>query len=140
MEQVEKFIEKYGPTMTATYTGLKRAPWGDVQDAWKCVLRVGGRRMQVTFYMGSGHAGRPPKIEDVLESLALDAALLEQSGGSIEHFTAETGGLEDPEDPSVIRDFKRTTRQTGKLADLLGEEGYRLLVFGEEPVEDETDG
>jgi hypothetical protein len=56
--------------------------WDAAASHWQCVLyRVGAgnrERIVVTFSMGSAHKG-PPKLEDVLASLLMDAQSADES-------------------------------------------------------------
>ena len=125
---IHEFIGANGITMTASYIGWKsdRQGWG--HDAWRCTLRMAGRRMQVAFNMGTGHEGREPDLPMVLDSLTSDAAMLENAQWDIDSFTAEL--MMEPYGEGR-RIFNATVRQTESLQRLLGHDAelYEQLLW-----------
>jgi len=80
MTTFAQFAELHGLTMTTTYQGRHftgepalHAPKGWEFDQWVCTIRQGKKSMRVTYKLGTGHAGNPPKLHDVLYALASDA-------------------------------------------------------------------
>lgn len=62
-------------TLSTTYKGChwdKDENWA--YDKWVCVLRLNGRRMQVTFRQGTGFNGADPELPDLFHSLLADAS------------------------------------------------------------------
>lgn len=92
---LEEFIEANGITMSTKYVGTRTDDTGWHHYVWRCILRMEGDRMQVTFKMGMAHKGNPPGLDDVLDSLGLDAALIENSQWNINQFVAEIGDAPD---------------------------------------------
>lgn len=85
-------------------------------DAWKVrIINPRGNRYTTKYYMGYGHKGAEPKVEDVLSSLISDAECVEDR--SLEEF-AEDLGFEI----NSIRDAKRvekTYKKCLKIAERL---------------------
>ena len=61
-------------------------------DHWTVYLNVGGRRMNFAYSMGSGHNGKEPDLEGVLECLASDVSC---SQGTFKEFCSDLGYNED---------------------------------------------
>ena len=129
---IGQFIEANGITMTCKYLGFRKDESGWAHYAWRCVLRMAGRRMQVTFTMGTAYKGTRPEVEDVLDSVASDAAMLEGSGWNLIDFLAETGI--DTEDGGERRIFFKVVQQTESLQRLLGHDAqlYKTLLWDTE--------
>ena len=124
MMTLKEFIEANGITMSTKHVGTRTDASGWHHDVWRCVLRMEGDRMQVTFNMGMAHKGNPPGLDDVLDSLGSDAALIENSQWNINQFVAEIGDA-----PDIGRIFNATARQTERLQRFLTSEQYDTLLW-----------
>lgn len=107
----------------ATITRTDRNPnaaddeWARTADHWHVTIRREGRRMQTVFSMGSGHHGKAPKLCEVLDSLASDAAGFESARG-FEDWCAEYGYETDSRKAERI--YRAVERQTASLKRVLG--------------------
>lgn len=128
---IQEFIAANGITMTSKHIGFRTDEGKWAHDAWRCILRMQGRRMQVTYNMGIAYEGKPPEIEGVLDSMAMDASMLENSQWNIDQFMAESG-LDDYGRGRRI--FNATVRQTESLQRLLGHDAdlYQMLLWDTE--------
>lgn len=52
----------------------KMDDWQKNSDSWRCRIDYHGRQFSFDFFMGSGHNGKEPQIDDVLYSLLNDAS------------------------------------------------------------------
>jgi len=90
----------------------------DNMDHWKCRFRTSdGRRMTVTFSMGSGHNGKRPTAVEVLDCLASDAAGIENTG-DFDDWCADYGY--DTDSRKAERIYRACQREAGKLRQFLG--------------------
>lgn len=96
-------------------------------DHWRCVLRAGTSRLTITFSMGMAHNGKPPKVYDVLDCLALDSASVEDS--NFENFARDLGFDEDSR--KAEKTYKTCKRQSVKLRKFLGDSAYETLLRAE---------
>lgn len=118
------------PMSTCRVAQNRSMPDSEGMDHWYCTLRApGGRKMGVTFSMGSGHHGRPPEAEEVLSCLARDASL---AADSFADFCANCGYDEDSR--KAFRSYRQTRRQTYKLSQFLTPEQFELLLCGTEQL------
>jgi hypothetical protein len=131
---LESFIKRNGLSM-ATEKAAENPNMTDFDgDNWKVTLRVengkgGCRRMTSYYSMGSGHGGREPKLKEVIECLASDAASVENSR-SMEEWARDLGYDEDSRKAEKI--FKACQKGAEKLKTLLGMELYTELLFDTE--------
>lgn len=103
--------------MTAVYVG-RHDDDGWTHDAWRVTLRLDGRRMTLTYRMGTGHDGAAPTLDGVLESLTADASGYDTAAG-FEDWAADYGY--DPDSRAAERTYRAVARQTRRLAALLGD-------------------
>jgi hypothetical protein len=110
-------MDKRNKVSMSVKAGAKaRQPWQLSSTAWTCVLRCEGRQMTVPFFMGSGHNGREPEVDEVLDAMLSDAAMADGLDATM--WAAECGfSSEDAWEPI----YKSVVRQTEKLKRLLGE-------------------
>jgi hypothetical protein len=120
------FIAENHVTMTTRQTDHNpNSDWDRAASHWLCYLRCAGRRMRVTFSMGSALTG-PPSLAEVLDCLASDAAGLENAR-SFEEWAGEYGY--DPDSRKALRTFKVVERQASALARSLGDDSYQTLLW-----------
>lgn len=81
--------------------------------------------MTLPFYMGRGHHGAEPKIEDVLDCLCSDASGYDNAR-NFEDWCGEYGF--DSDSRTAERIYKKTGRNRDKLANLLGDD-YNAFLF-----------
>jgi len=117
----EEFAEQMGITMTCKQIPSRQSSetWPPGSTHWRCHLKRGRNKMQVTYSMGSAHRGTPV-LADVLQSVALDASIWE-ANDTYEEFLDEFGYDDD-----------RRHRQTWLAIQKEGQSLYKLL--------DEDDG
>jgi hypothetical protein len=102
-------------TMTAEPTGRTIRPLDRWEaDGWTVTLTYNGRSMTIPFYMGTGHNGEPPTLNDVLECLASDAAICEE-----DQWDDLVDGLPFKQAQQMV---KETEKQTRNLQYLLGDD------------------
>lgn len=99
-------------------------------DAWKVTLRLGKRRYTVEYRMGTGHAGRPPSVKTVVDSLVSDADLGEEN--SLEDFCGELGYDEDSRKAEKV--YKACQGVAHRLRQFLGEERYEEYRYAERDI------
>lgn len=96
---------------------------------YRVKLRRGRQGMSLYFSQGSAHS-KPPTLNDVLSCLALDAASIENAQ-SFDGWARELGLEEDSR--RAWNAYQASRSQTDKLKAMLGDDLFRLLVWGEEP-------
>ena len=130
MQTLNQFIASHKITCTADYADSNP----NMADDWpanhyRCVLKMGKRRMTVPFSMGLGLTAEPG-ADDVLDALASDAAGVENAG-SFEDWCGEYGYEIDSRKAERI--FKVCQRQAIALKKFLGNhEDYQALLFDTE--------
>lgn len=86
-EDIKRLCANFQVRMTAR-PYEEPPPFGDgiEMDGWLCTFRMDGRKMtDVPYWMGTAHRDkntrrpRPPRVEQVLDSLLSDASLIEDS-------------------------------------------------------------
>jgi hypothetical protein len=126
---LRKFAAKYRLAMTADLTdrnpNMPEDDWARTATHWKCVLRRGRVRMTVYFSQGPAVV-RDPGLEDVLDSLASDAAG-HLNADSFEGWADELGF--DTDSRSAERTYNAIGAEVTELTRLLGEDGLRELAF-----------
>jgi hypothetical protein len=127
------FADRHGIAMKVERTDRNPSmPESRDMDHWKCTLirkqPDSGRpqRMTVTFSMGLGHHGAEPTITEVLESLASDAATVDNAG-SFEDFCSELGY--DSDSRTAERTFKACEHIASRLKNFLGDDLYQSLLW-----------
>ena len=125
-----QFIARMALRMTAEYTDRNPNMNDDNMDHWRCVISCGRRRMTLVFSMGLGHRGAEPKLAEVLDCIASDAA------SALEDFADWCSNLGYSEDSrKAERVYKACQRQAVSLRRLLGSTAaYETLLFRTERV------
>lgn len=94
---------------------------------WNCRLSSMGRQMGVVFSMGSGFNGREPILAEVLDSLASDAAGVENARDFAD-WCGEYGY--DTDSRKAERTYRACARIAKRLQRLCGSDGaYQALLF-----------
>ena len=86
-------------------------------DGWLVKLFFDGREMEVPFFMGEGHKGEAPGIDNVLSCLLLDAASCENAG-DFDDWCREYGY--DTDSRKAFGTYKLIGKQTRRLRRFLG--------------------
>lgn len=95
-------------------------------DGWTCTLTYWGRGIEIPFYMGKGHHGAEPELNDVLSAMFRDADALEMS---FQEFCGEFGYDDDS-----IKAFKTYNACVANAKDL------QYLLDGDyESIRDEVE-
>jgi hypothetical protein len=144
---VHDFVQQRGISMNAAYVDRITDADGWEHDAWKCVLirretevysfrnergdLVNGhkdtrRQMTVNYRMGTGHHGAAPRLIDVLDSIASDAAGVEDAR-DFETWASDYGY--DPDSRKAERIYRACQRETTRLKKFLGDEAYNTLLW-----------
>jgi hypothetical protein len=130
---VSEFMKRNKITCKSVWVDNKSRPWEKqdpkyIQDHWKVTFSMEGRRMTVDFWMGSGHNGKSPEADGVLDCLASDSHC---SSMSFEDFCSEFGY--DTDSRNAERTWKACRHNTNRLQKFLVT-GKRLadLVFNTE--------
>jgi hypothetical protein len=119
MEKTLKaLINEKGLKMTVKY-GAKENPEFKNSDGWTVTLRNGTKRMTFPFYVGSGHNGAEPKINDVMDCLLSDASGYENSR-DFEEWCSEYGYDTDSRKAEKI--YKACEKEFEKLKNFLGDD------------------
>lgn len=88
-------------------------------DKWQCNLRIHGDRFMVAeFTMGSGHGGRQPTVDEVLNCVLDDSAGFENAEG-FEDWAGQYGYDEDSRRAEKVWD--EVWRQRNRLREFLGD-------------------
>jgi hypothetical protein len=135
-----QFIERHGIVMTAERTqrnpNMDDSKWE--ADHWLCTIRCGKRKLDTYFSQGIGHRAKPlpswqgkgrpiaPKLDAVLDCLAMDASTIENSR-DFEEFARELGY--DTDSRKAERAYDACKRQARDLERLLGREAYNQLLW-----------
>lgn len=95
--------------------------WGPGSHHWTVTLMCEGRTMVVPFHQGSAHTA-PPTVDDVLDALLVDAALVES-----DELDETVEGLPYRKAHAIVT---AATEQTEALRVFLGEH-YEPMLWGE---------
>lgn len=96
-------------------------------DGWTCTLRYDGRSYTLPFYMGRGHNGEPPEVDDVMDCVLSDAAGYDGADG-FDDWAGEYGY--DTDSRAAEKVYKAVEKGRNKLARLLGDE-YETFLYAE---------
>ena len=99
--------------------------WARAAFHYKVKLRRAGKTMTTYFSMGPA-IKEPPELDQVLDSLASDAAGLENSP-EFEAWAQEYGY--DTDSRKAEKDFHAVETSSERLKAFLGEEAYKRLLF-----------
>lgn len=94
-----------------------RNTWNQARNIYRATLRHEGRTMRVTYYTGTGVERDSVTVADVMESLASDAAIVQND-------ECDEFNMSATEQRAIIR-------QTERFANLMGD-SYLSTVFPEE--------
>ena len=126
---LRRFVREQGIKFDAAWVAERPDGLDDERASaanhYRCLIRAGGRRMTVHYSMGSAWTAEP-ELEDVLYSLALDASGFESAGG-FEDWCGEYGY--DTDSRRAERTWRSVERQSQALKRVLGESGYRRLLW-----------
>jgi hypothetical protein len=97
---------------------------------WLCRFNhPDGRQMRVHFSMGSGHAGKAPRADEVLDCLASDAAGV-SNAQSFDDWCAEYGY--DTDSPKAEKIYNACHEQAADLETFLGSDAFKELLWNTE--------
>lgn len=113
MKTLEQRIAEDGITLVASPRENAPLP-GPAMDWWNVQLRMGGKRMRVTFGMGKGSGGEKPSPALVLADL-----LTEVTDESYQDWCGEFGY--NPESREHRHTWHLITVYTGRLREFLGD-------------------
>jgi hypothetical protein len=124
---LEQFIAQQAitavPTQVADNPHMTDMPPGSTH--WHITLRRGRSRMTVSYSMGPAHT-TPPALDDVLDSLASDAATMENCA-TFEEFCGELGY--DSDSRRAERIYQTCRKHQARLLRFLGHDAYDLLLW-----------
>lgn len=89
---IQKFITKNNLKMTVKPRLANPLMDSPGMDHWTVTIKGNNKRMSTAYSMGSGHKGKEPDLEGVLECLASDVSC---SQGSFKEFCSGLGYNED---------------------------------------------
>lgn len=122
LKQLSEWVKREDVTMTTKRVDSNpNMDDSGNMDHWRCKLVRNGKILGITFSMGRGHNGKPPKVEDVLDCLASDYTT---EATSFEDWASEYGY--DTDSRKAERTFKACLRQSDDLRDWLN--GDEALV------------
>jgi hypothetical protein len=132
MTTLSQFAKSADVTMTAE-------PWHEnpymcppfTGNHWRCVLRMGRRRMTIYFSQGTGYNGNTPELPSVLNCLASDSAGLVNASYDFGAWCREYGYDEDSRKAETT--FNAIARQAKRLKRFLGDSAYDTLLFHTDP-------
>jgi hypothetical protein len=129
MHTLEKFLagsELRMRCQTVALNGDEGLAIADPRPAhhYRCELHGANDDAPVTTIMPSDNG--PPEVADVLDSVAAEAAVIEEAG-CYEAWALQMGF--DPDSRHGERIYRRERRQARNLRALLGEEAYRELLW-----------
>ena len=127
---IAQFIKANRISMTAERTDSNPNMADPVNmDHWKCVVRMAGKRMTVTFSQGYGHKGAEPELSNVLDCLASDAAEIDNNP-SFDDWASEYGY--DADSRKAEKTFKACEHEAKRLQNFLGDDLYQQLLWNTE--------
>lgn len=124
----QTYIDHWGITSTATPTDSNpNMNDGSDMNHWRVTLHCGRRKMTTYYSMGSGHGGREPTAQEVIDCIAQDGASVENAEG-FEEWARDIGY--DTDSRRAHRTYVICKRQTERLQKFLGAERYTELMGG----------
>jgi len=118
------FIKRSGVRMAwKEYFGHR--PGWEQADHYKVTLIGPDGRMTVTYSKGIGHKGAPPTVEEVLDTVAMDAVSYENYP-DLDDWVAEYGFEDMKEAQKTFRGVKRQSESLGRI---LGDKLYETLLW-----------
>lgn len=125
MKKLKTFIRENRIRMSLEYTGEN--PWMDNQDMNHYQVTLKRNRKQFSTYFSTGYGwDHDPSSEDVLDTLASDAAGIENAR-DFSDWCNEYGFSDDSIRANRI--YKISKRQAEKLKKFLGDELYNDLLW-----------
>lgn len=112
-----------GITLRTRYDGTHVDDDGWTHDLYRVTLRCDGRSMSTEYRMGMGHAGRRPKVWEVLSSLVDDAASADQT---FDDWCADYGY--DTDSRRAYASWQACGRIRRKLTRVVGSDALELLT------------
>jgi hypothetical protein len=109
-------------TLNGDHGFLIAEPWAAKQ--YLCELRGSNGDRPVTTVIGSDNG--PPRVAEVLDAVAAEAAVVEQAR-CYEEWAAEMGF--DPDSRHGERVYRTERRQAKLLRALLGDHAYKVLLW-----------
>lgn len=129
-QTISHFINANHLRMTAEWADLNpHMDDANNMDHWKIVIRQGRKSFTTYFSQGYGHNGNEPKLDDVLDCLASDAAGYENAS-NFEDWTSEYGY--DTDSRKAEHTFNTIRRQAERLQQFLGDDAYQNLLWNTE--------
>lgn len=131
MMTIEQFIAKHGVTAKIKPTTINpfvaNDEWAQSASHWSVWLHSGRERMHTYYSMGSAHT-EPPKLADVLDSLASDAASFPLDWGTEEAFAEWCSDYGyDTDSRKAYNTFRVIAAQTERMKRVFGAAGLNEL-------------
>jgi hypothetical protein len=117
-------------TLVSARKVSKTSPTFPNATAWRVTLGYGNRVMGLDFYMGSGHNGKAPTVDDVTECVYSDASMVAQADDFAE-WAADLGCDSDSRSEEKI--YRAQLCQTRRLRTLLGSD-FDAIVYADSEV------
>lgn len=132
-QTIKQFVDRNNVRMSCAWTdtnpNIDPKDWARGTSHYRCVLKIGPRRMTTYFSMGSAYT-KEPSAEDLIDCLASDAASIENAR-SFEDWCADYGYDADSRKAEKI--YKTCARQAARLRNLVGDSAmFRRLLFDTE--------
>jgi hypothetical protein len=129
MHTLEKFLVGSEIRMRCQEVALRGDDWSLITDPWagthyRCELYGSNGHCPVRTIMGSDNG--PPEVPDVVDAIAAEAAVVEESR-SYEEWARQMGF--DPDSRRGERVYRTARRQARLLRALVGDEAYRTLLW-----------
>lgn len=86
-------------------------------DEWECTIEIDDQNYVIPYYMGIGHSGEEPEMEDVLDCLLSDARAGEMT---FDEFCNEFGY--DNDSIKILNAYKECKKTADKLSHLFSVE------------------
>jgi hypothetical protein len=126
---IQAFIKSAGIRMSAERTDRNPSMDDSARmDHWRVTLRCGRSRMSTVFSMGYGRNGAEPKLSEVLDCLASDAASFDNAQ-SFEDWASDYGY--DTDSRKAERTYLAVQKGAVKLRKFLGDSAYETLMTAE---------
>jgi hypothetical protein len=123
---LKELINEKGLKMTCTYGAKENADFKN-SDGWTVTIYNDKKRYTFAFYMGYGHNGKEPDIENVMDCILSDASSYENAR-DFEDFANEFGYDTDSRKAEKI--YKACGKEAERLKKLLGED-YETFIYAE---------
>lgn len=126
----KQFVNRHGITATVDYadSNPNNPDWTDANHFKVTLYNNLGKQLTTPFSQGYGISGKP-EAADVLDSLASDAASIEQDE-SFEDWASNLGY--DTDSRKALRIYRACEREAKKLRQFLGPKSYAQLLWDTE--------